>query len=591
MKLNTNIASLKVLNTMNKNNSRLEKSIERLSSGLKINKAADDATGLAISRKMQVQIDALGKASENANDGISLIQTAEGALNEVHSILQRMRELSIQSANGSLSDEDRNSVQSEIDMLKDEVDRISSTVQFNSMNLLDGSIDSKTYSDREDVATVISTSDGVDTGKYNFTVDKAATQTSIISNTINRGIVGEDGKMKTSGTIYINGAQIDITTNMTEEEAYAALRDAAELSDVTLKSTTGKLVSLDASGNNTAKLVLEHQIHGEREITFGGDETLLMLLGFSNATKDTASTTRIEVTGTALDQDLTACRGQSVKVNGIDVEFTDDMTTMKDLLMKMQKSDICGTAVQESADGTSILFDSAFFELGLETTDNTDLYSAISDLWTTSTKTTYADGTDLLNGTVGRNAVVTIPPSVPNEGFTSGTTYKADGNKITFTGVDGFELLVENAGQVGDVELIITAQGRLDLQIGANNGQTMTIRIPNMSSKAIGIENINIRTRLTAEDAISALDDAIAKVSQVRSKLGAFQNRLDYTVNSLTSSQQNLTESLSRIQDTDMAEEMSEYTQSNILSEAGISILAQANQRPQGILTLLQNMI
>ena len=152
-------------------------------------------------------------------------------------------------------------------------------------------------------------------------------------------------------------------------------------------------------------------------------------------------------------------------------------------------------------------------------------------------------------------------------------------------------MLVENNGQVGECELIITSSGALDLQIGANEGQSMTIKIPNMSAKAIGLENVNIRTRGKAEEAIGAIDDAIARVSEVRSKLGAFQNRLDYTINSLTDAEQNLTESLSRIQDTDMAEEMSTYTQADILSQAGISILAQANQRPQGILTLLQNMI
>ena len=138
---------------MNKNETSLNRSIERLSSGLKINSAKDNASGLAISRKMQVQIDALSRASDNAGDGISLIQTAEGALNEVHSILQRQRELAVQAANGTLSSDDRAAVQSEMKMLNDEINRISSSIQFNNMNLLDGSADLKTYPSNPNIAT------------------------------------------------------------------------------------------------------------------------------------------------------------------------------------------------------------------------------------------------------------------------------------------------------------------------------------------------------------------------------------------------------------------------------------------------------
>lgn len=587
MKLNTNIASLKVLNTMNGNNTRLEKSIERLSSGNKINKAADNATGLAISRKMQVQIDALSKASENAGDGISLIQTAEGALNEVHSILQRMRELAVQSSNGSLSTDDRLSAQNEIDMLKDEVNRISSTVQFNNMNLLDGSIDSKTYSNDENIAKVISSSEGVKAGTYQFKVEEAAVKTCLVGSPIGR-ILGEDGKTHTQGTIYINGAEANIKMGMKEDEIFAVLRDAAELSDVTCTTNTTKLVTMDGI-ENTSQLIFQNQISGEDPIKITGDDNMLYSLGLVDFQDEVTTYNEGTLAEANLADDIKAYAGKTYIVNGNVFTIPEDAETKKDIITALKGYDIAGLEIDDTTADVKIKDGFAIDANTVKETDGETLFDVLG--MTLSSVT----GTMELKKD-GHNAVAQItsyddPSSGKVVGFPAGTTVSAEGNLLKFNGPDGFELLVENSGTVGDAKLVITTQGQMDLQIGANNGQTMIIRIPNMSTQAIGIENVNIRTRDKAETAIVDLDEAIAYVSEVRSRLGAFQNRLDYTVNSLTSSEQNLTESLSRIQDTDMAEEMSTYTQNNILAEAGISILAQANQRPQGILTLLQNMI
>ncbi|MCQ2749928.1 MAG: hypothetical protein MJ246_08370 [Clostridia bacterium] len=583
MKINTNISSLKVLNNMQKNDTMLNRSIERLSSGLKINHAKDDASGLAISRKMQVQIDALSKASDNAGDGISLIQTAEGALNEVHSILQRQRELAVQAANGTLSEEDRAAVQSEMKMLNDEVNRISSSIQFNNMNLLDGSADLKTYPSNPDIARTLLTNE-VDAGIYTFDVIQKGTQTNVSGDSISSTLVsgtGKDARLAISGIIFINNQEVDLKNTMTPDEAYEEIRRVAELSDITFTSSTGTI-----EGN--AKLIFEHNIAGEKDIKLAGEPTLLSMLGLDNLNYDKVDIKHNELAATDLATDITAHQGKTLLVNGTKLEITDDMTTLKDVYDKLAEMDVTGIAIEKNDDG-SYLFEASIFET---TSDDAALKSLFD---TTGTITSLAAETRLMSGARGRNVMVSNlvfddPTSATVVGFPSGTSVQTEGNKITFNGPEGFELVAVNGGATGECKMVITNKGAIDLQIGGNEGQTMTVRIPNMSVEALGLDELNLQTAATSELSIAMLDEAIARVSEVRSKLGAFQNRLDYTVNSLNATEENLTEALSRIQDTDMAEEMTNYTQYGILSEASISILTQANQRPEGILQLLQSM-
>lgn len=583
MKINTNISSLKVLNNMKKNDTSLNRSIERLSSGLKINQAKDDASGLAISRKMQVQIDALSRASDNAGDGISLIQTAEGALNEVHSILQRQRELAVQSANGTLSVEDRAAVQSEMKMLNDEINRISSSIQFNNMNLLDGSADLKTYPSNPDIATTLSTND-VDAGIYTFEVDKISTKTNVIgSNAVNGSLVagtGKDARLTVAGTIFINNQEVNLNQSMTPNEAYEEIRKVAELSNITFTSTTGTL-------GDGAKLMFEHNIAGQKEIKISGDVSMLNMLGLSNINYEDINVTHKELSVADLATDVTTLRGESILINGTEFTVTENMSTLKDVYEAVKKMDVPCVEIQENADGTMLL-EASVFELSPAT-------SPLLAEFNKGTTTTLTTETKLISGSKGRDVeIINVknddPTSATVVGFPAGTTWSSEGDKITFKGPGGFELLLTSNGAVGECNMVITNKGAIDLQIGGNEGQTMTVRIPNMSVEALGLDELNLQTAATSELSIEMLDKAIAKVSEVRSRLGAFQNRLDYTVNSLDATETNLTDALSRIQDTDMAEEMSNYTQYGILSEASISILTQANQRPEGILQLLQSM-
>jgi len=474
MKINSNIPALKVLNQMNKTNSYLDIALQRLSSGKKINRAADDAAGLAISQKMKTQITGLGVAKRNSEDGICLIQTAEGALGEVHSMVQRARELSVQASNGTLADEDRNAIQAEIDNLLEEIDRVSQEIDYNGMILLDGSIDVKSYSSNNNIASVISTSDGVKPGQYKFTVVSNSTSTIATGVSIPNTTFDSNNKITVSGNISVNGMNIRIEEGQTGDEVFALIRETAQRSGVSLSNTQTTL-------QNGSILTFTNDIAGESELLILGDSRVLNALGLNSA----------------------------------DITLVD-----------------------------------------------------------------------------GRNAQVTIdqydnPATSTIEGFPAGTTVITDGNRIKFTALNGFEMIVENSNSAGSVVLDIVQAGALDLQIGANNGQKLTVRIPNMSVKALNLENINLQTTKTSEKAIELFDQAISKISEVRSKLGAFQNRLEHTVSSLETSSENLTSSLSRIEDSDMAEEMANYTRYNVLAQASMSVLAQANQRPEAILQLI----
>ena len=209
----------------------LSKSMERLSSGLKLNHAKDNPAGMAISNKMRAQINGLNRASENASDGISVIRIADGALNETTSILQRMRELSVQAANsGAMSDSDRQVIQDEIESLKAEIDRISTDTEYNTRPLLDGSLDTRVYSEH---ATRVQVSDQVKEGNYSIEVAKEATQATV--NTTGKNFNQQNQTIGASGTVSVNGAKVEISAGDTMAQVYEKIRNAAELGEVTVQ--------------------------------------------------------------------------------------------------------------------------------------------------------------------------------------------------------------------------------------------------------------------------------------------------------------------------------------------------------------------
>ena len=494
MRINNNMSAVITNKQLLRTENNLTKSMERLSSGLKINHAKDNPAGMAISNKMQAQIDALDRASSNASDGTSVLQIADGALNETSAILQRMRELSVQAANGTNSLEDKQAIQDEIEALKDEVNRISKDTEYNSKSLLDGSLDTRVYTDNANVSRV-NVSDYVNPGKYEITIKQPAA-TKATDNATNVGIESTStGTIDVSGTISINGYSVDIDKNDTKAEVYEKIRAAAEVGEAEMKTDDGKFTGLQASRyGSSASLVL----------TFSGKDGVTTTADFAAALGYTADLTTDAKTGT--------------------------------MTYDAAKAGKAGTDVQvELSAGTAIA----------GTTDTSI--------------------------------------------FSSTATVATDGNRVTITDRDGFSMsFLAKEGKTGKTVLDVTDIGNMTLHIGANEHQNMDVRIQEISCETLYIDDLDVTTVTGADRAISALDDAIAMVSDARSKIGAYENRLEYATSSLDTFEENMTDAMSRLTDVDMAEEMTNYTQYNVLQQAGVSVLSQANDLPQNVLSLLQ---
>lgn len=372
MRIGTNMSAIIANRYLTKSENTLQKSLERLSSGYKLNSSKDDSAGMAISEKMRTQIDNLNRASKNASDGISVVQTAEGALAEIQAMLQRMGELAVQGANDSYTDEDRKNINSEINALKAEINRISEDTSFNNTKLINGEVARRTY-------------ETIDNGSGEKMLTDAVAAT-YVANEVKSGEYG----------IVLNG-------------------------DGTASFAT------DASGNR---------------------------IGFSD------------------------------------------------------------TALLQSADNKVKITDEGGFEMEF-----------------------------------------TINP------------------ESTYTG----EVVVE----LWDI-------GEMPIQVGSNKGQTIDICIPEITVSSLNLDNLDLSTAAGCSAGITLVNEAVERVSKIRSELGAFQNRLEDSVSNLDSTEENMTAALSRILDVDMAEEMTNYTQYNVLQQAGISMVAQANQLPEKVLQLLQ---
>ncbi len=377
MRINYNVSAMLSNNALSNNDDLLAQSLQRLSSGYKINSAKDNPAGLAMAKRMNAQVEGLKVANQNASDGVSVIETADGAMTEISEMLQRMNELSVHAANGTMSDSDRETVQEEIAQLKEEITRIAETTEFNGQKILNGEFSLKGYTNNIEV-------------KVNaYSSDVAAKQYQIESLTV---IQNEDG------------------------------------------------------------------------------------------TYD-------------LDQDS--------------LSLGDDFPAGARAVMK---------------DDLVVITDDNGFEMQLD-----------------------ISGVDF-----------------------------AGGDTVTFAAPDSA------------LTIDATGIGAMRLQVGSNEGQILAVDIPAITLKNMEIEDIDVSTKEGALDAIERIDSAIKYVSKVRGRLGAYQNRLESTINNLDVTTENMTAAYSRIMDVDMAEEMTKYTTYQVLTQAGTSMLAQANERPSQVLQLLQ---
>ena len=457
------------------------KSTEKLSSGYRINRAADDAAGLTISEKMRKQIRGLDQASTNAEDGVSSVQTAEGALTEVHSMLQRMNELATQAANGTNSkDSDRQAIQDEIDQLTTEIDRVSETTKFNETYLLKG----------DKGATKNVYMNGHDAGLKGTLTDSAKSAT-FVMDTLKAGdkytIAGKEytiGSAKTELTDLIDKADKELTV------AAAGTKDV-EIDGKTYTLTYGQ------GGNTIAEV---------------GGNAVASLTDLKDKVKEGSSVSYDGKTLTAMNDKLGG--GTDGKAaDGIDDDDSSIITAAQ--AKKLIKAELI----------------------------------AANNIGTVDSKATVDDGTD-----------------------------DAATGKTTFNITKGYATVADTLS--------------FNLHVGADADMTnkINVNIDSMDSASLGIKGLNIKddSGNAATYAVDAISDAISKVSSQRSSLGAVQNRLEHTINNLDNVVENTTTAESRIRDTDMASEMVNYSKNNILAQAGQSMLAQANQSTQGVLSLLQ---
>lgn len=561
MRINHNIAALNTYSRLSQATGAQSKSLEKLSSGQRINKAGDDAAGLAISEKMRSQIRGLNQASRNSQDGISMIQTAEGALNETHSILQRMRELAVQSANDTYTSDDRAEIQKEINQLSSEVNRIAGNTEFNKKVLLDGSAAANKVAGVTE--TLIKSAKNTTQAVFEVAINTQTAGNSCFSVTDTTGAANID---------------FDITTTAgTLAERVTQLADGMRAN-----ATFNCQYSVQAVGN---KLIFTTKCASDS--TAAGLSALNNCTGFMTSTCTTISLcTAVRIT-----------KGACAVKNHEQVNFTDEFLKEGSMITIGDKSAI----IYDSNAGNYLDEQDMRDKLGLADT------VCVINIQCTNSNT--LDEVLTCLAALGASRM-TIAADTTNDRLCVMTT-NAGATELQFASVS-VQSLSGTASAAGN---------GTKLQIGANAGQNLDVYFGNMTGKGIGVTGeiagqskltsdgkvasfttaatvskdgavteyaLDVSDAAKASAAISAIDDAIKAVSSERSLYGAYQNRLEHTINNLDTASENLTAAESRIRDVDMAKEMMEFTKNNILNQAATAMLAQANQQPQGVLQLLR---
>lgn len=477
MRINYNASAMRANNALNVADNRVSSSLQKLSSGYKVNSAKDNPSGYAIGRRMDTQIEGVSVATRNANTGISIIETADGALTEVHEMLQRMNELAIKGATGTMTTADRAIVNKEVAQLKEEVSRIARDTEFNGQTLLNGCFDLKGYTNNLNVKV----------GYYsNEVLEKVYTVDEL------KVFYNEDGK-------------IDLDKTKDSFQPGNKFPDGVEIYSV-----------------------------GENCVTIKGDNDFEITLD--------------------IDQDSLVKGKEINNRTGLNVS---------------SYSEVLAVASYNIA--LNFNYDAAGNLQGAAITTSTGLPAGV----VVSVDT---DHNQITINDAGGFSLLTIDAPV----YTGTTPVSAT------AAFDVDDIGDSMVADIRGLQIDITGIGAMDTQIGANEGQSLEIRIPTISLQRLGITNMNLLTQDSSSDAIIAIKSAISYVSDVRSRLGAYQNRLEHTVSSLDITNENMTSAYSRIMDVDMSEEMTNYTTQQVVEQAAVSMLAQANERPSQVLQLLQ---
>ena len=741
LRINQNVTSLSTYSNLNRSSSRLDNSIRKLSSGMRINSAADDAAGLTISEKMRSQIRGLNRAKLNCQDGMSMLQTAEGGLNESESIMQRLRELAIQSSNDTLTTNDRLEIQKEVNNLRDAIDDIANATEFNTKKLLDGSQAALISASSHSVIGVAKGS-GVDGGDFSVSMaivegGISQMQTSQIFLNKNTGELAQ-GNTKLEDiaqfyddngvfavaipqTLFVTGNsesyEFTIDGKMTLNELAAAMQNAlASTSALGIRNSQVTVISTAQSGVTGVGGYLQltsGKVGDVGDFSIAGDQAVIDALGltvsrqsknnlvafnlkdaFGNTRKATTSTDRVSGLLDGIDIRFDASPAQVAGVGGIvdGLKFSAAET----LTFEFQVSE---TATSIVTVNVAFAQDDTYSMEGIAAAINAEIYALAAN---SGMEASVVDGQiRLAYSPTDHKAPTEIKVTSGSEciGIVNGTyTGFVDGDKNLDDAIKGFSLLTESdkasaeltiritdgnnatidvsvgktisagvdlveinnwittwnsnivnatvAARLDEVNgsLAITStyigkfnrnnasaiQSRLTIesvvatntaitsmdlfgykdgtakgdgdtnfrlhvvdnspsfQIGANQGQNMSISIGDMSAGALGIDKIDMTTVEGSQIALSKIDHALGILSSERSKLGAFMNRMEYTKNNLENAATNLTDSESRIRDLDMASEMTEFSSAQVLSQAATAMLAQANASGQSVLQLLQ---
>jgi flagellin len=679
--INTNVKALTAQKAIQENSRTLTTAMERLSTGKRINSAKDDAAGLAISTRMEAQTRGLNMAIRNANDGISLMQTGEGAMNEVTDILQRMRELAVQSVNGTNNDSDRTALNDEVVQLKAEIDRIATTTEFNSQKLLDGSFKGKTLQigdkadqtlkidigslklkdlgmgspagaadaivggrtsiaavgagdilindqefdaiattdDLEDIITNINTNvDNVTASGFNVVVAKNIGDGVTTDGQLDITVRALGASADTVYSISASENMDELVANINAEAGAVVQASVNDEGKLVLSNSTGASITV-TDGSATAAtydggsgflatattfkgfLKLESDDGNPVRISMGDGGTIADLesLGFRPTTSDVGSANdAYTVTGDKLTSTgvATAWGASDIKINGTAIYSseidTDSFQGKLDAINNFsadtgviasayidQSFAVTDANVAALSTGATLAFNGTTVFTGTGSGTVGDVITAIN-LKTTETGITAEETTDgfrLTGSNVQSLTVVGTTAVAALTAFTAGTTYAS----IRLDSASNTPISIE----LGD-DSTVAEHGFLEANVGAAdhqvNGATMGTGAGN------NLSGLNIATASSATAALGTIDKAMGTVSDMRSKLGAMQNRLNSTVDNLSNVVTNTEAARSRIQDTDYATETTALAKSQIIQQAATAMLAQANQQPQSVLSLLQ---
>ncbi len=587
-----NVNALNTLNSFNKANNKKSKAMEKLSSGLRINRAADDAAGLAISEKMRAQIRGLNQAERNIKDGISLIQTAEGALNETHSILQRMRELCVQAANDTLTKDDREKIQDEINQLKKGVDDIANNTEFNEIKLLNGGKNSNTNTNNiSNFDLEIKNSNT--TAHLNYIVWNGDTYVA----------VGDEGKVVTSkdGEQWHEqdlGINLNFYTVAWNGECFVTVAQDYK--------TDKNYIFMSKDGVNWNNILNDRLITPSPDNTVydidivksDGEKFYAIQTGVTNFVYESKD----GINWSFKRSDSSHVIGYYTKWDGntfISVGHSDTFKKFKNF-DNINWSKMGGVDSEQEYNGIA---------------SNGKVYVAfgkkigqdpINNSWSVLENSLVKISTDEGNTW---STILLDKKNVMIDVIWNGEKFVGVSHEKIFTSIDGVDwkeeafnsnhkmqgivwennkyIAIGKNGQILGNKSSETYMKHIYLQTGSNSENTFKISLSDVRTSSIGIDNIDILSINNAQNAITSVNDAIYKVSSERSKIGAYQNALEHTLNNVSNYKENLTASESRIRDADMAKEIMKLTKQGILEQTSQALLKQANQQPNRILELL----